>query len=51
MATNTYTAVIEQEGDAYVAFCPDLDIAARGRLREPPAPLNLSPLLPRSSPT
>jgi predicted RNase H-like HicB family nuclease len=31
MATNTYTAVIEQEGDAYVAFCPDLDIAARGR--------------------
>ena len=30
MATNTYTAVIEKEGDAYVAFCSDLDIASQG---------------------
>ena len=30
MATNSYTAVIEQEGDAYVALCPELDIASQG---------------------
>lgn len=30
MATNTYTAVIEREGDAYVALCPELDIASQG---------------------
>lgn len=30
MATNTYTAVIEKEGDTYVALCPELDIASQG---------------------
>ena len=30
MATNTYTAIIEKEGDAYVALCPELDIASQG---------------------
>jgi predicted RNase H-like HicB family nuclease len=30
MATSTYTAVIEKEGDAYVALCPELDIASQG---------------------
>lgn len=30
MARNTYTAVIEKEGDAYVALCPELDIASQG---------------------
>jgi predicted RNase H-like HicB family nuclease len=30
MATNTYTAIIEKEGDTYVALCPELDIASQG---------------------
>ncbi|MBI2219301.1 MAG: type II toxin-antitoxin system HicB family antitoxin [Candidatus Rokubacteria bacterium] len=30
MATNTYTAIIEKEGDIYVALCPELDIASQG---------------------
>ena len=30
MATNTYTAVIEKDGDTYVALCPELDIASQG---------------------
>ena len=30
MATNTYTAIIEREGDAYVALCPEFDIASQG---------------------
>ena len=30
MATNTYTAVIEKEGESYVALCPELDIASQG---------------------
>ncbi len=25
-----FTAIIEQEGDMYVALCPDLDIASQG---------------------
>jgi predicted RNase H-like HicB family nuclease len=25
-----YTAVIEREGDGYVALCPELDIASQG---------------------
>jgi predicted RNase H-like HicB family nuclease len=28
------TAVIEREGDSYVAFCPELDIASQGRTIE-----------------
>ncbi len=30
MATTTYTAVIEREGDFYVALCPELDVASQG---------------------
>lgn len=30
MATSTYTALIEKEGDTYVALCPELDIASQG---------------------
>ena len=25
-----FTAIIEREGDGYVAFCPELDIASQG---------------------
>ncbi len=28
--THQLTAVIEREGDAYVALCPELDIASQG---------------------
>ncbi len=28
--THQVTAVIELEGDGYVAFCPELDIASQG---------------------
>ena len=30
MATNTYTAILEKEGDSYVALCPELDVAGQG---------------------
>ncbi len=30
MATRQVTAVIEREGDGYVALCPELDIASQG---------------------
>ena len=30
MATNSYTAIIERDGDLYVALCPELDIASQG---------------------
>lgn len=30
MATSSYTAIIEKEGDVYVALCPELDIASQG---------------------
>ncbi|MFB3881066.1 MAG: type II toxin-antitoxin system HicB family antitoxin [Armatimonadota bacterium] len=30
MAMHHLTAVIEREGDAYVALCPELDIASQG---------------------
>ncbi len=26
----TFTAVIEREGDGYVALCPELDVASQG---------------------
>jgi predicted RNase H-like HicB family nuclease len=29
-ATRQLTAVIEREGDGYVALCPELDIASQG---------------------
>jgi predicted RNase H-like HicB family nuclease len=28
--TRTYTAVLHREGDAYVALCPELDVASQG---------------------
>ena len=28
--TNTLTAVIQREGNGYVSFCPELDIASQG---------------------
>ena len=30
MATRQLTAIIEREGDGYVALCPELDIASQG---------------------
>ncbi|MFB3816649.1 MAG: type II toxin-antitoxin system HicB family antitoxin [Candidatus Methylomirabilales bacterium] len=30
MAKTTYTAIIEKEGDGYVALCPELDVASQG---------------------
>jgi len=28
--TNTLTAVVQRDGDGYVSFCPELDIACQG---------------------
>lgn len=30
MAPNSYTAVVEKEGDGYVSLCPELDVASQG---------------------
>jgi predicted RNase H-like HicB family nuclease len=30
MTRHTYTAVVEREGDGYVALCPELDVASQG---------------------
>lgn len=30
MAKSTFTAILEREGDVYVALCPELDIASQG---------------------
>ncbi|MDQ3703121.1 MAG: type II toxin-antitoxin system HicB family antitoxin [Chloroflexota bacterium] len=30
MVTRQFTAVIEREGNGYVALCPELDIASQG---------------------
>jgi predicted RNase H-like HicB family nuclease len=30
MAGTSYTAIIEKEGSAYVALCPELDVASQG---------------------
>lgn len=30
MPTSSYTAVLEREGDMYVALCPELDVASQG---------------------
>jgi predicted RNase H-like HicB family nuclease len=30
MPKSSYTAVLEREGDMYVALCPELDIASQG---------------------
>jgi len=29
-----FTAIIEREGDVYVAFCPELDVASQGETVE-----------------
>lgn len=30
MPKGTYTAILEKEGDLYVALCPELDVASQG---------------------
>jgi len=30
MAANSFTAIVEREGDIYVALCPELDVASQG---------------------
>lgn len=30
MPRNSYTAILEKEGDLYVALCPELDVASQG---------------------
>jgi predicted RNase H-like HicB family nuclease len=30
MSKTTFTAILEREGDIYVALCPELDIASQG---------------------
>ena len=30
----TLTAIIEREGDGYVSFCPELDVASQGDTRD-----------------
>jgi predicted RNase H-like HicB family nuclease len=30
MTKNSYTAIVEKEGDLYVALCPELDVASQG---------------------
>jgi predicted RNase H-like HicB family nuclease len=30
MHTSTFTAILEKEGDLYVALCPELDVASQG---------------------
>lgn len=34
MATRSYTAIIEKEGDGYVALCQELDVASQGNTVE-----------------
>ena len=30
MTTSSYTAIVEKEGNLYVALCPELDVASQG---------------------
>ena len=30
MTRHTYTAIVEREGDGFVALCPELDVASQG---------------------
>jgi predicted RNase H-like HicB family nuclease len=30
VSTRTYTAILEREGDLYVALCPELDVTSQG---------------------
>lgn len=34
MNKSNYTAMLEKEGDMYVALCPELDVASQGRTVE-----------------
>jgi predicted RNase H-like HicB family nuclease len=34
MKQGTFTAVLEKEGDDYVALCPELDVASQGKTVE-----------------
>jgi len=34
MTTRSYTAIVEKEGDGYVALCPELDVASQGNTVE-----------------
>jgi predicted RNase H-like HicB family nuclease len=34
MPLRSFTAVVEREGDLYVALCPELDVASQGRTVE-----------------
>lgn len=34
MPTTSFTAILEKEGDLYVALCPELDIASQGHSLE-----------------
>ena len=31
MKTRTFTALVQREGDGWVALCPELDVASQGR--------------------
>jgi predicted RNase H-like HicB family nuclease len=30
MKSSSYTAIVEREGDGFVSFCPELDVASQG---------------------
>jgi predicted RNase H-like HicB family nuclease len=34
MSVNSFTAIVEKEGDIYVALCPELDVASQGETVE-----------------
>ncbi len=34
MPWSSYTAIVEKEGDLFVALCPELDIASQGKTVE-----------------
>jgi predicted RNase H-like HicB family nuclease len=34
MTKSVFTAILEREGDVYVALCPELDIASQGATLE-----------------
>ena len=34
MSAHSFTAIVEREGDSYVALCPELDVASQGETVE-----------------
>ena len=34
MRKSSFTAILEKEGDGYVALCPELDVASQGNTTE-----------------